>query len=143
MNYAHLEKLIARIKERPTNNVNLDTFLSFRNTAAQVAVVSYELETSRPSECGAVGCIAGYAATLSDDLAIDALTGVMFVTTALNYLGISGTEAEDLFHSINAWEEIYFNGNHQQVALTRLYFLSKNGYFDADQFKHAVMRGEF
>lgn len=142
MNYAHLEKLIARIKERPSNNVNLDTFLGFRNTAAQVAVVSYELETSRPSECGAVGCIAGYAATLSDDLAIDALTGVMFVTTALNYLGISGTEADDLFNGLNTWEELHFNDD-QQAALTRLYFLRKNGYFDAEQFEHAVMRGEF
>lgn len=143
MNYAHLEKLIARIKERPVNNVNLDTFLSWRNTPAQVAFISKALETNPPNECGACGCIAGYAATLSDDLVVDALTGVMFITTALNYLGISGTEAEDLFNGINGWEEIYFDNDHQKVALTRLYFLSKNGYFDAAQFKHAVMRGEF
>jgi hypothetical protein len=142
MNLNHVEKLIARIKERPSNNVNLDTFLGFLNTAAQVAVVSYELETSRPSECGAVGCIAGYAATLSDDLVTDPITGVMFITTALKYLGISGSEADDLFNGLNTWEELHFNDD-QQAALTRLYFLRKNGYFDAEQFEHAVMRGEF
>lgn len=135
MNYAHLEKLIARIKERPTNNVNLDTFLSFRNTAAQVAVVSYELETSRPNECGAVGCIAGYAATLSDNVICDPLTGVLFLTTAHNYLDITPAQSEDLFDEAQEWEVEHFADDHQAIALERLDFLKQNEYFDAEQFK--------
>jgi hypothetical protein len=135
MNYAHLEKLIARIKERPAHNVDLDTFLSYRSTPAQVAIAAQELENNPPNECGAVGCIAGYAATLTDNLICDPDIGVMFLTTAHDYLDITPAQSEDLFDEAQEWEVEHFADDHQAIALERLDFLKQNEYFDAEQFK--------
>lgn len=135
MNYKHLDKLIARISERPSDNVNLDTFLGHRITPVQVAVAAQELENNLPNECGAVGCIAGYAATLSDNVICNPTTGVLFLATANAYLDITSIQSENLFDEAQEWEINFFSNNHQEIALERLNFLKQNEYFDAGQFR--------